>query len=135
MSVIWKTICNWISSYWFPTSKEQLQDAECKILQRIKRPWVGNFIRVGEEVEMWTVHVNLSPSKQTPLVLVHGFISGVCWWAQNFTDLSEDRSVYAFDLPGFGRSSRPDLMKDGDEAEGKFVHYIEEWRKAMGWTK
>jgi len=136
MSDIFKTVSNWISSLWFPTSKERLQDAESKILeQRIKRPWVGNFIRVEENVEMWTVQVNLSPSKQTPLVLVHGFISGVCWWAQNFTDLSDEHSVYAFDLPGFGRSSRPDLMQDGEDAEGKFVRYIEEWRKAVGLDK
>ena len=136
MSDILKTVCNRISSYWFPTSKEQLQDAEHKILQqRIQRPWVGNYIRVGQDVDMWTIQVNLSPSKQPPLVLVHGFISGVCWWAQNFTDLSEERSVYAFDLPGFGRSSRPDLIQDGEQAEDKFVHYIEEWRKMMGLDK
>lgn len=130
-----KAVSSWISSCWFPTSKEQLQDAECKILKRINRPWVGNFIRVDEDVEMWTVRVNLLPSKEPPLVLVHGFISGVCWWAQNFNDLSEERTVYAFDLPGFGRSSRPEYSTDFEKAESKFVHYIEEWRKAMGLDK
>ena len=135
MSDVLKTVGAWVSSYWFPTSKEQLQDAECKILKRIQRPWVGNFIRVEDDVEMWTVRVNLSPSKEPPLVLVHGFISGVCWWAQNFNDLSEERTVYAFDLPGFGRSSRPVFSSDCKEAESTFVHYIEEWRKAMGLDK
>lgn len=135
MSEILKTICDWVSSLWFPTSKEKLQDAESKILKRIKRPWIGNFIRVSDDVEMWTIQVNLTPSKEPPLVLVHGFISGVCWWAQNFTDLSEERSVFAFDLPGFGRSSRPVFSSDCKEAENKFVQYIEEWRRAMGLEK
>lgn len=135
MSEILKTISDWVSSLWFPTSKEQLQDAESKILKRIKRPWIGNFIRVGNDVKMWTIQVNLTPSKEPPLVLVHGFISGVCWWAQNFTDLSEERSVFAFDLPGFGRSSRPVFSSDCKEAENKFVQYIEEWRRAMGLEK
>lgn len=126
----------WFTSLWSPTSKEQLEEAECKILKRIQRPWVGNFIAVGEGVQMWTLQVNLSPSKGPPLVLVHGFISGVCWWAQNFNALSEERSVYAFDLPGFGRSSRPAFShEDHQENECKFVHYIEEWRRAMGLDK
>ena len=67
-----------------------------------------------------------------PLVLVHGFISGVCWWADNVDALSEGRTVFAFDLPGFGRSSRPDFPNDAAEVEQKYITYIEEWRKAMG---
>lgn len=130
-----RSISNWISGYWFPTSKEQLQDAECRILERIKRPWVGNFIRVGPDIDLWTVQVNLSPSKQPPLVLLHGLSGGICWWAQNFNDLSEERSVYAFDLPGFGRSSRPELVTDDGATEEEFVHYIEEWRKVVGLEK
>ena len=130
-----QSISNWISGYWFPTSKEQLQDAECRILERINRPWVGNFIRVGPDIDLWTVQVNLSPSKQPPLVLLHGLSGGVCWWAQNFNDLSEERSVYAFDLPGFGRSSRPELVTDDGATEEEFVHYIEEWRKVVGLEK
>lgn len=133
MSDFFRGASGWFSSLWFPTSKEKLEEAECKILKRIKRPWEGKFIPVAEEVEMWTVRVNLSPSNGPPLVLVHGLSSGVAWWAQNFNALSEERSVYAFDLPGFGRSSRPAFSHDDhQENERKYVEFIEEWRKAVG---
>ncbi|EDO40607.1 predicted protein [Nematostella vectensis] len=129
-------LTSWIGSYWLPTSQERLQDAESKILQRIQKPWEGNFVKVGKNVEIWTLKVNTQEaSGETPLVLVHGFISGVCWWVQSFDVLSEKRTVYAFDLPGFGRSSRPEFSSTPEEAEDEFVQYIEEWRKAVGLEK
>ena len=135
MESVFSSITNWISGLWIPTSREKLQDAECKILERVKRPWEGYFVRVDADVEMWTLKVNFSPTEKPPIVLVHGFISGVCWWAENLDALSERHTVYAFDLPGFGRSSRPEFPTDADKVEEKFVQYIEEWRQVVGLEK
>ncbi|MXQ98555.1 hypothetical protein E5288_WYG008108 [Bos mutus] len=52
----------------------------------------------------------------------------------NSADASE-RPVYAFDLLGFGRSSRPRFDSDAEEVENQFVESIEEWRCALGLDK
>ena len=42
-------------------------------------------------------------------------------WVMNIDSLSEKQKVYAIDLLGFGRSSRPKFPKDELEAEKIFV--------------
>ena len=93
---------------------------------------------------METLHVKLPKSRQTirtialnkrsqtlPLVMVHGMGGGVGLWAQNLDSLASKRPVYAFDLLGFGRSSRPKFQGDVDQVESQFVESIEEWREEM----
>jgi len=67
--------------------------------------------------------------------MVHGFGGGVGLWAMNIDALAKDRTVYAFDVLGFGRSSRPQLSTDPEEAEMQFVDSIEQWRDQMGLEK
>ncbi len=51
---------------------------------------------------------------------------------RNLDELSKHHTVYAIDLPGFGRSSRVAFTgKTPVEAEKYFVDAIEEWRKSM----
>ena len=68
---------------------------------------------------------------QVPLVLVHGMAAGVAYFSLNVGDLSAERDVYAFDLPGFARSSRPQFSKKPREVEKQYVDAIEEWRKKV----
>ena len=49
--------------------------------------------------------------------------------------MSEKRPVYAFDLLGFGRSSRPKFQGSPEQVEETFINSIEEWRKALGLQK
>lgn len=92
--------------------------------------------------------------------MVHGFAGGVGLWvnkllwfivknktisrngnfeneiqALNYESLSKNRPLYAFDLLGFGKSSRPTFSKKPEEAEELFVNSIEEWRREVGIDK
>lgn len=88
-------------------------------------------VRISNGNSIWTLMFSHNMSSKTPLVLLHGFGGGLGLWALNFEDLSTDRPVYAFDLLGFGRSSRPRFDSDAEEVENQFVESIEEWRCAL----
>ena len=81
-----------------------------------------------------TVVMNKQSTK-TPLVLVHGMGAGVGLWVLNYESLAKNRPLYAFDVLGFGRSSRPKFTKDAEATENEFVESIEEWRKEMNLDK
>ena len=87
--------------------------------------------RVGEEVE-------------ENLVMLHGYGAGLGFFYRNFESLSRAQGwkVYALDLLGMGRSSRPnfkihakDKQAKVEEAESWFVDALEEWRIKRGLDK
>ncbi|XP_028252507.1 1-acylglycerol-3-phosphate O-acyltransferase ABHD5-like [Parambassis ranga] len=136
-------ILSWLPS-WCPTSPSQLKDAEEKMLKTVKRPFSRQHVRISDSNYLWTLafSTQLQPSSpslpqppvpfRTPLVLLHGFGGGVALWAQNLDSLSSSGPVYALDLLGFGRSSRPLFSTDSEEAEEQFVAALEEWREKVG---
>ncbi|KAI8941772.1 hypothetical protein NX059_002976 [Plenodomus lindquistii] len=84
--------------------------------------------RLGEDVE-------------NNLVMLHGYGAGLGFFYRNFESISrsEGWKVYALDLLGMGRSSRPNFKihakdKEGkvSEAESWFVDALEEWRIKRG---
>ncbi|CAL8070736.1 unnamed protein product [Orchesella dallaii] len=127
---------------WCHTSKAALRKAEENLLSFVKAPMefgsinVGNFDSSPEEpVKVWTAVINKECSG-TPLVLIHGFASGLGLWALNYDGLAESkRPIYAFDMPGFGQSSRPTFNSDPSIAEEQFVMYMEAWRSKLGLEK
>lgn len=120
---------------WNNTSPKQLERAEMKVLETLKSHFDGVYVPVLNNTQkIWTIYSNLS-SNNIPIVLVHGFGGGVGLWCLNLDQLSADRPVYAIDLPGFARSSRPEFSLDPKEAENQFVDMIEEWRIGIGLNK
>lgn len=133
----WWSPSNFIQ--WCPTSMSLLQIAERRILKVIKTPFEGKYVNVGKcvggvENKIWTLVLNKNAEK-TPLVLLHGFASGVALWCLNLDTLAWNRPVYAMDLLGFGSSSRPNFSSNALEAESQMVKSIEEWRKQVGLEK
>lgn len=60
------------------------------------------------------------------------YSGGAGIWCKNLDALAADRTVFAIDMIGFGRSSRPRFSSDGAESEKLFVDSLEAWRRAMG---
>lgn len=99
-------------------------------------------MRISSGNYLWTLAFSTHPPPGSPpsppaqtrpsLVLLHGFGGGVALWAQNLDFLSSSGPVYALDLLGFGRSSRPQFSSDPEGAEEQFVEALEEWREKVG---
>jgi cardiolipin-specific phospholipase len=81
---------------------------------------------------------------QNSLVMLHGYGAGLGFFYKNFEALSRvpNWKLYALDLLGMGRSSRPHFRINGKdketkvrEAENWFVDALEEWRIKRGIDK
>lgn len=132
-----KILISWLSPNWLTWNKyseNMLRTLEKKILQILKIPYRGWYVDIGPVVgpsdKIWTISLN-TESKNTSLVLLHGLGAGVALWCLNLDALAKNRPVYAFDMLGFGRSSRPHFSTDSWEAEKQMVNAVEEWRKEM----
>lgn len=124
---------------WIPTSRMKLAEAEKHLLSYMKKPYESQFVNVGrlgqskDPCRIYTIKVKSddpNPSK-LPLVLIHGLGCGGAMWVMNLGELSKRRDVYAIDLLGFGRSSRPALSRDAWIAEMQMVYALEEWRNQL----
>ncbi|XP_077347599.1 1-acylglycerol-3-phosphate O-acyltransferase ABHD5 isoform X1 [Lithobates pipiens] len=124
-------LSNWLPA-WCPTSVAHLKEAEEKMLKCITSSYSNEYVLLSGGNQIWTLSFTQPLSQKTPLVLLHGFGGGVGLWALNFESLCQNRTVYAFDILGFGRSSRPHFENDPEKAEMQFVQSIEDWRIAMG---
>ncbi|RWS05980.1 Abhydrolase domain-containing protein 4-like protein [Dinothrombium tinctorium] len=125
--------------YWCPTSPALLEQSETSLFSYLKTPFKLQFVEIEKEFELEstkvrTLKLNESATineHMTPLVLIHGFASGVGFWILNLDSLAaNNRPIYAFDIPGFGRSSRPNF-DNGQEIEWQFVECIERWRLSI----
>ncbi|XP_067281455.1 1-acylglycerol-3-phosphate O-acyltransferase ABHD5-like isoform X3 [Pseudorasbora parva] len=136
-------ISSWLPS-WCPTSFSQLIKSEDRILKPIKVRFTQGHVPISNGNYIWTLGFNETESAydisasgvqhlQVPLVLLHGFGGGVGLWVKNLSAFAgEGRPVYALDMLGFGRSSRPTFGRDAMDAEEQFVQSLEDWRKAEG---
>lgn len=124
---------SWFS--WTRYSCNMLRTIEKTILSHLRRPYRGMYVDigpcVGETDKVWTITMN-NESKRIPILMLHGLGAGVALWVLNLDEIAQHRTVYAIDILGFGRSSRPEFAKDAMIAEKQLVKSIDEWRKETG---
>ncbi|XP_069796942.1 (Lyso)-N-acylphosphatidylethanolamine lipase isoform X2 [Narcine bancroftii] len=110
-----------------------LREVEARILQGLTSHFEGRYVKLPSSHQIWTLTLGMERgSDDPPLVLVHGFGGGLGLWIQNLECLSRRRQLLAFDLLGFGRSSRPSFPSEPELVEAEFVRSIEEWRAELG---
>ena len=124
---------SWIIWNWFQAGS--IESVESKIFDCLNVKYSRQYVYICNNKErIWTVSAN-TDSDKIPLVLVHGFCGAIGLWAHNIDKLSESRPLYAIDVLGFGRSSRPTFSNDPIIAENEFVDSLNEWRKALNIKK
>ncbi|XP_053614348.1 (Lyso)-N-acylphosphatidylethanolamine lipase isoform X2 [Plodia interpunctella] len=132
LSFVWNWTGGWFS--WTRQSDEMLRNVEKKILSCLKTAYKRFYVDIGSVVgqsdKIWTISLN-EESPKTPLVLLHGMGAGLALWCPNLDAFAATRPVYAIDLLGFGRSSRPKFGKDADKVEEQWVESVEEWRREV----
>ena len=84
--------------------------------------------------KIWTLAMN-TDNKNTPIVLLHGYVSALAFWMLNLDEFATHRPVYAIDLLGFGKSSRPCFSEDPHEIQEQYVMFLERWRESMNIPK
>lgn len=106
-------------------------------IDAVKIPYKKFFVDLGNCVgnsdRIWTLSMNtdLDHQQHTPMVLLHGYVSALAFWMLNFDSFAAERPVYAVDLLGFGKSSRPNFSKNPDVIEEQYVMFLEKWREIM----
>ena len=104
------------------------------------RQWQSNLVKLNgnnRALNEFSVE-RTGESVDQNLVMLHGYGAGLGFFYKNFEGLSRAKGwkIYALDLLGMGRSSRPpfkihakDRQGSITEAENWFVDSLEEWRK------
>jgi len=84
-------------------------------------------------VEVGGHHINtIKIGSGPPLVMIHGLGGDLAIWVGNLDQLAQHYTIYAMDILGFGRSSRPEFTGNGPEdAEHWFLSSIALWINAL----
>ena len=104
------------------------------------RTWRSQMIQLpgkNRALNEFSVERTHEPDAEQNLVILHGYGAGLGFFYKNFEGLSRPKGwhLYALDMLGMGRSSRPPFKikaktreKQIAEAEDWFVDSLEEWR-------
>lgn len=76
--------------------------------------------------KIYYVEAGESSANNPPLLLIHGFGASTDHWRKNIAQLQNHFPVYAIDLLGFGRSSKPDWVYSGKLWEEQLTDFIQE---------
>ncbi|TKA30056.1 hypothetical protein B0A50_02775 [Salinomyces thailandicus] len=110
------------------------------------RQWHSNLVQLAGKnrfLNEFSVE-RLGEETENNLVMLHGYGAGLGFYYKNFEALSRlpHWKLYALDLLGMGRSSRPSFKIHAKDKEGKvreaeswFVDALEEWRIKKGIEK
>ncbi|MEO0946700.1 MAG: alpha/beta fold hydrolase [Cyanobacteria bacterium J06641_5] len=69
-------------------------------------------------------YLRAGSSDRPPLLLVHGFGASTDHWRKNVAELQQDFEVWAIDLLGFGRSSKPAWTYSGQLWQEQLQEFI-----------
>ena len=111
---------------WCGTSFELLEYWEGRLLRHLNMPY-----RKLKVDMLNTLEIVQRDKDQTPIVVIHGFASGLATFVNIFNSLGERYGrVYGIDLFGFGMSCEFPSY-GARHAEDLFVMSLERWRVAM----
>merc|ERR1711976_443228 len=120
---------------WTPTSAVEAKQAEEALLDQANVKSEGFYVEVGtvngETCRIWTRKFGDEVPGKVPLVMMHGMGAGLALFVLNYQSLTQDRQVFAIDLPGFGRSSRVNFSQDPAQIESEYVDCLEKWRQNL----
>ncbi|KAI9885742.1 MAG: hypothetical protein M1823_002463 [Watsoniomyces obsoletus] len=103
------------------------------------RTWYSKMIKLGGKdraLNEFSVE-RVGEDAEDHLVILHGYGAGLGYFYKNFEGLSRHRGwkLWALDLLGMGRSSRPPFILRAKDQQGKiteaenwFIDALEEWR-------
>lgn len=113
---------------WRPTSSTDLGLAEKRVLKFVQTP-LKLYNTLTSYGKIWTLQTrNAVPENKIPLVMLHGMGAGIGIWVLNLDSIAQGRRVYAIDLLGFGRSSRPKFPESVEGVEEQYMSSLEQWR-------
>ncbi|ORC83726.1 putative monoglyceride lipase [Trypanosoma theileri] len=115
---------------WRPTDAQTLEHYESLMLRGIK--YYQGFVAGLNTISNVDFTSGAPDSDREILVLLHGFAGGLACWAQSWEFFSAHFDVYAVDLPGFGRSARPDVRVDSLEGAMAFTcGCLDRWCRSL----
>ncbi|EDW76088.2 uncharacterized protein Dwil_GK14854 [Drosophila willistoni] len=131
-------LLKWLIEWTF-SSKQKLRQAEKVLLAQLKTPYQAYFIDIGNVVDVdgseqiWTLSLTnpQAEERRLPLVVLHGQGMGLAMWYPNLDDWAKQRKVYALDILGFGRSTRPVFSATSELCECQLITALEEWRQQL----
>jgi pimeloyl-ACP methyl ester carboxylesterase len=122
---------------WVPTGETELASAESAILSNIPGGY-HRYVVSTPQCEINTISSVPRRSERAALpardivLFLHGFGFGCVQWVPNWDEIAKVADVYAFDMPGFGRSGRPNLHSSYSREEALIflIQSVEEWIKS-----
>jgi hypothetical protein len=116
---------------WCSTSDPLLAHHEAMLLRHLRAPHTVFRVPLSADGSQFINTLEITPTRSTntTLVLIHGFASAMATFVNVLEQLGQKpntTTIYAIDLPGFGRSWKPDFP--AQEAENIWIESLERWR-------
>ena len=122
---------------WCRTSEKLLKYHEAALLRHLSVPYTIYRVPLSGDCRKFIHTLEIAPntphSTTASLVLIHGFASAMATFVNVLQQLSKQKhaiAIYSIDLPGFGRSWKPEFT-NGKAAEELWVESLERWRVQM----
>lgn len=119
--------------------RTRLTHAESALTRAINSPHIIKTITLPSGLHLHTLIAGEHAPGNNPLVLLHGHSMAAAFFAHNVDALLDAgySSVLAPDLPGWGRSSRPQFQRGEGPSQAVefFIKPLGEWVRVMGLKK